>query len=40
VQELKRRPHIQDLAPTILDMLGVPVPDEMDGHSLVGSGDA
>lgn len=39
-QELKRRPHIQDLAPTILDMLGVPVPDEMDGHSLVGSGDA
>nr|MDQ2934941.1 alkaline phosphatase family protein [Chloroflexota bacterium] len=40
VPELKRRPHIQDLAPTILDMLGVPVPDEMDGHSLAESPDA
>lgn len=30
-----RRPNIVDVAPTILERLGVPVPDEMDGHSLL-----
>lgn len=40
VHGLKRRPHIQDLAPTILDMLSVAVADQMDGHSLVRSQDA
>jgi predicted AlkP superfamily phosphohydrolase/phosphomutase len=36
-----RRPHIVDVAPTILDRLGVAVPDHMDGRSLLraeGSG--
>ena len=28
------RPHIIDVAPTILDTLSVPVPDDMDGRSL------
>ena len=30
-----KRPHITDVAPTILSRLGVPVPDDMDGVSLV-----
>jgi predicted AlkP superfamily phosphohydrolase/phosphomutase len=30
-----RRPHITDVAPTILDLLEVPVPSNMDGCSLV-----
>ncbi|MEW6753125.1 MAG: alkaline phosphatase family protein, partial [Candidatus Latescibacterota bacterium] len=30
-----RQPHITDVAPTILDLLGVPVPPYMDGRSLV-----
>ena len=35
VQNLTRRPHIEDLAPTILDMLDLPIPDQMDGRSLL-----
>jgi predicted AlkP superfamily phosphohydrolase/phosphomutase len=30
-----RRPHIMDVAPTILARLGLPVPDEIDGVALV-----
>lgn len=40
VHQLKRRPHIEDVAPTILDLLGLPVPDQMDGRSLVRYQDA
>jgi predicted AlkP superfamily phosphohydrolase/phosphomutase len=35
VRELSRRPYIADVAPTILDLLDVPVPGDMDGLSLV-----
>jgi predicted AlkP superfamily phosphohydrolase/phosphomutase len=35
VPRFERRPHIVDVAPTILDLLGVPPPPEMDGRSLV-----
>jgi predicted AlkP superfamily phosphohydrolase/phosphomutase len=34
------RPNIIDVAPTILERLGVPVPDEMDGRSLLPAGVA
>ncbi|MEO6579428.1 MAG: alkaline phosphatase family protein, partial [Candidatus Limnocylindria bacterium] len=33
-----RRPNIIDVAPTILDRLGVPIPESMDGRSLMESG--
>jgi predicted AlkP superfamily phosphohydrolase/phosphomutase len=32
---LKVKPHIQDLAPTILQLLGMPIPPDMDGRPLV-----
>jgi predicted AlkP superfamily phosphohydrolase/phosphomutase len=35
VPRLERRPHIVDVAPTILDLLGVPPPPELDGRSLL-----
>jgi predicted AlkP superfamily phosphohydrolase/phosphomutase len=35
VGALERRPLITDVAPTILDLLGLPVPADMDGRSLV-----
>jgi predicted AlkP superfamily phosphohydrolase/phosphomutase len=36
VQQIDRRPHIIDVAPTILDMLDVAIPTDMDGRSLLG----
>lgn len=33
--ELARRPDIKDIYPTLLDLFAVPVPAELDGHSLV-----
>lgn len=36
-EQLDRRPSIADVAPTILDLLEVPVPASMDGASLVDS---
>ena len=35
ISYLKRKPHIQDLAPTILQLLGMPSPPDMDGKSLI-----
>jgi predicted AlkP superfamily phosphohydrolase/phosphomutase len=35
VPPFERRPYIADVAPTILDLLEVPVPADMDGRSLV-----
>lgn len=35
LRSLNRRPYIADLAPTILDLLDVPIPADMDGHSLL-----
>jgi predicted AlkP superfamily phosphohydrolase/phosphomutase len=35
VERFDRRPYIADLAPTILELLGVPVPASMDGRTLV-----
>lgn len=35
VRSIERRPYITDIAPTILDLLEVPVPPDMDGRSLV-----
>ncbi len=35
VHAVERRPGIADVAPTILEILGVPVPSEMDGASLL-----
>jgi len=32
---LKIKPHIQDIAPTILQLLGMPIPPDMDGRPLV-----
>ncbi len=32
---LKVKPHIQDIAPTILKLLGMPVPPDMDGSPLI-----
>jgi predicted AlkP superfamily phosphohydrolase/phosphomutase len=32
---VERRPHITDVAPTLLDLLGVATPKDMDGRSLV-----
>lgn len=34
-KQIERRPHINDVAPTILDLLDVPVPADMDGRSVV-----
>jgi predicted AlkP superfamily phosphohydrolase/phosphomutase len=36
VGQFGRRPYIADIAPTILELLGVPVPADMDGRSLSG----
>lgn len=36
-EQLDKRPSIADVAPTILDLLEVPVPASMDGASLVDS---
>ena len=36
VRESVRRPYIADVAPTILNLLEVPVPADMDGRSLLG----
>ena len=33
----EEKPHIMDLAPTILALMGVEVPDDMDGRVLVGT---
>jgi predicted AlkP superfamily phosphohydrolase/phosphomutase len=33
-RKIARRPHIADVAPTLLDLLDVPVPADMDGRSL------
>ena len=30
-----RQGRLSDLAPTILDLMGLPVPPEMTGHSLI-----
>lgn len=38
VRRLERRPSITDVAPTILELLGLPVPADMDGRSLLGGG--
>lgn len=35
VRNAERRPYIADVAPTILDLLEVPVPADMDGRSLI-----
>ncbi len=35
LQGLQRRPRIEDVAPTVLHLLRVPVPDDMDGKALV-----
>ena len=35
LRQFGRRPYIADAAPTILDLLGVPVPADMDGRSLL-----
>jgi len=29
------RPHITDIAPTVLDLFGVPIPAHMDGKSIM-----
>jgi bisphosphoglycerate-independent phosphoglycerate mutase (AlkP superfamily) len=29
------RPHITDIAPTVLDLFGVPIPGHMDGKSIM-----
>lgn len=34
-KQIERRPHIGDVAPTILQLLDVPVPADMDGRTLV-----
>jgi predicted AlkP superfamily phosphohydrolase/phosphomutase len=36
IDSIDRRPFITDVAPTILELLGLPVPDDMDGRSLLG----
>jgi predicted AlkP superfamily phosphohydrolase/phosphomutase len=35
VPSFERRPYITDVAPTILDLLGVPAPADMDGRTLL-----
>jgi predicted AlkP superfamily phosphohydrolase/phosphomutase len=37
IPEFDRRPHIVDVAPTILDLLSVPVPTDFDGRSLLAA---
>jgi arylsulfatase A-like enzyme len=32
------RPHITDIAPTVLDLFGVPIPAHMDGKSIMTGG--
>jgi predicted AlkP superfamily phosphohydrolase/phosphomutase len=36
MRAINRRPYIADVAPTILELLEVPVPADMDGRSLLG----
>jgi bisphosphoglycerate-independent phosphoglycerate mutase (AlkP superfamily) len=35
MQATSRRPYIADVAPTILELLDVPAPADMDGRSLL-----
>jgi predicted AlkP superfamily phosphohydrolase/phosphomutase len=35
VEEIGRRPHITDVAPTLLELMDVPIPADMDGSSLI-----
>ena len=35
MHQISRRPYIADVAPTILDLLKVPIPADMDGRSLM-----
>jgi predicted AlkP superfamily phosphohydrolase/phosphomutase len=37
LRQFGHRPYITHVAPTILDLLGVPVPIDMDGHSLMNN---
>jgi predicted AlkP superfamily phosphohydrolase/phosphomutase len=37
VPKSNRRPYIADVAPTILELLDVPIPADMDGRSLLGA---
>jgi arylsulfatase A-like enzyme len=32
------RPHIVDIAPTVLDLFGVPIPAHMDGKAFMRNG--
>lgn len=32
-------PHIVDIAPTVLELFGIKIPDHMDGRPLIGKGD-
>ncbi|WP_312095474.1 2,3-bisphosphoglycerate-independent phosphoglycerate mutase [Aminipila sp.] len=34
--QLKANGILADIAPTVLDLMGIPIPDEMTGHSLIG----
>jgi predicted AlkP superfamily phosphohydrolase/phosphomutase len=35
LDQVSRRPHITDVAPTILELLDVPAPADLDGRSLL-----